>query len=286
MGVAPIGANPPDGAVINYHLATKASGDVTVEILDSRGRRAHFATSGSDGEVAGGEESPLVRAGERGGRPSIDPGMHRVVWNLRYPLPALIPGTAYDERAPRGVMAVPGTYQVKLTVGGRTFTAPLTVKNDPRATIAPEALVAEFTLASRLMGMLGEVHAAVRQILNVRKQTDSLHAQLSSAPEAARAVAGFEREADEVLNVLFEPKAKAGVDLLNYPMQLNARIAYLEDEVDFGDGAPTAQFLEMTRAYRRELDQQLARWKTLKEVELPKMNRALQERGLPRVVLE
>jgi photosystem II stability/assembly factor-like uncharacterized protein len=283
MGVAPTGTNPPDGAVIDYYLRTKASGDVSIEILDRGGRRAHFTTSGSTDETASDEESPLLSAKDGGRRPSTDAGMHRVIWNLTYPLPRLIPGTAYDERAPRGVTAAPGTYTVKLRVSGRTYTAPLTVKNDPRAMVTQDALVAEFTLASRLMGMLGEVHSAVRQILNVRKQIDGLHKQLSSAPDAAQAVAAFEREADAVLNALYEPQAKAGVDLLNYPMQLNARIAYLEDEVDFGDGAPTAQFYEMTRLYRRELDRQLARWKTLTEAALPAMNRALQERGLPPV---
>ncbi len=286
MGVAPTGANPPNGAVIDYYLGSKAPGDVSVEILDSRGRRAHFATSKSDGDMAGGEESLLVGTAAEGGRPSTEAGMHRIVWNLRYPLPSLIAGTAYDERAPRGVMAAPGTYQVKLMMGGRTYTAPLTVKNDPRATVTQDALVAEFALAGRLMGMLGEVHAAARQILDVRKQTDSLHAQLSSAPDAAQVVGAFEREADTVLELLYESKAKAGVDLLNYPMRLNARIAYLEDEVDFGDGAPTAQFLEMTRLYRRELDQQMARWTSLKKTDLPAVNRALEGRGLPRVKVQ
>jgi hypothetical protein len=146
--------------------------------------------------------------------------------------------------------------------------------------------VAEFTLATRLMGMLGEVHAAARQILNVRKQIVGLHEQLSGAPDAAQAVAAFEREAEAVLNALYEPLAKTGVDLLNYPMQLSARIAYLEDEVDFGDGAPTAQFYEMTRLYRRELDRQLARWKTLTQAQLQLMNRALQARGLPPVSVD
>ncbi len=253
--------NPPNGAVINYNVGANADGDVTVEILDSHRRRAFFSSS------------------------PATPGMHRVLWDLRYPLPSLIAGTAYNERSPRGVMAVPGAYQVKLTVGGRTLTAPLTVTNDPRATVTQAALEAEFALATRLMGMLAEVHAAVRQIVDVRAQTDALHARLGAAPDAAQAVGAFEKSVDVVLNALYEPKAKSGIDLLNYPMRLNVRIAYLEDEVDFGDGAPTAQFQAMTREYRTALDQQLARWSTLKTTDLAAMNRLLESRGLPGVAI-
>jgi len=224
------GANPPDGAVIDYSIgtpsppATAATGDVAIEITDSTGRVAFSATSK---DSQGGVDDSESGADDRG---SAAPGMHRIVWNLRYPLPPLIPGTAYDERPPRGVMAVPGVYQVALTSGDRRVTAPLVIKNDPRATVTHEALVAEFTLASRLMAMLGEVHAAVREIQTA----------LRDRAQRGDKSGTFEREAEEVLNALYEPKARTGTDLLNYPMQLNARIAYLEDEVDFGDGAPTA----------------------------------------------
>ena len=90
----------------------------------------------------------------------------------------------------------------------------------------------------------------------------------------------IDRQADEILNVIYEPQAKTGTDLLNYPMQLNVRAAYLEDEVDFGDGAPTSQFEEMTREYRRDLDAQLARWQQLRTTGLAELNRRLAAKGL------
>ena len=198
--------------------------------------------------------------------------MHRVVWNLRYPLPAsLIPGTAYDERAPRGVMAVPGVYTVKLTAGGTSATAPLTVQLDPRVPATQQALVAEFTLATKLMDMLGELHATSREIGQARSQIARLGSQGGKAAEAV------DREAGDILDTMAEPKAKAGIDLLNYAMHLNARIAYLEDEVDFGDGAPTQQFGEMADQYRQELDKQLTRWKILKDTALPRLNDELRQ---------
>jgi photosystem II stability/assembly factor-like uncharacterized protein len=263
-------ANPPDGAIINYSVGPSGTaGTIWMEITDGAGRVAFRASSDS-------WSSPRLSAA---------PGMHRVVWDLRYPLPQLIAGTAYDEHDPRGVLAVPGRYTVKLRQGeegGHWITAPLTVVNDPRSSATPAALAAESALATRLMGMLGEVHAAVRQIMDLRKQTDALRAQ---SKDAAEVVGEFEHGADEILNTLYEPKAKSGIDLLNYPMQLNVRIAYLEGEVDFGDGAPTTQFRQMAQEYRAALDAQLAAWARLVKTDWPALNKLLAARGLPPVVV-
>jgi hypothetical protein len=64
-------------------------------------------------------------------------------------------------------------------------------------------------------------------------------------------------------------------------MRLNVRIAYLADEVDFGDGAPTAQFRQMAVEYRAALDAELARWKALLQTDGAAINRRLTAAGLP-----
>ncbi len=43
-----------------------------------------------------------------------------------------IPGAFYAGEPPRGPLVIPGTYQVKLTVKGKSQTAPLEVTIDPR----------------------------------------------------------------------------------------------------------------------------------------------------------
>jgi len=131
--------------------------------------------------------------------------------------------------------------------------------------------------------MLGEVHATVRQVLDVRSQVDQLRAKATSMADVTTALGQFDEGADSVLNQLYEPKAKSGNDLINYPMRSSVRIAYLEDEVDYGDGAPTTQFRQMATEYRAALDTELARWKAIIDKELPALNRLLGARGLPAV---
>ncbi len=264
IGIA--GDNPPDGAVIDYVIGDGAPGiELSIVVTDGSGRTAFRATSAET-------STPRLAAG---------PGMHRVVWDLRYPLPDLIRGTAYNERDPRGVLAVPGRYTVTLKAGDRQLSAPLSVANDPRATATPAEMAEEFALATQVMAMLGDVHGAVREITSVRSQIATLRPRAAASPDLGRALDLLDEGADGILNVLFEPKAKSGVDLLNYPMRLNVRIAYLEDEVDFGDGAPTAQFRQMAAEYRAALDAELARWKALLQTDGAAINRRLTAAGLP-----
>src|SRR5262249_53861449 len=82
----PAGKNPPDGAILYYHLKTKPSGPVTLEILGDRGRlvrryssadRPHPVTEGELNVALGWVRPPRVL--------SAEPGAHRFVWDLHSP---------------------------------------------------------------------------------------------------------------------------------------------------------------------------------------------------------
>jgi hypothetical protein len=68
-------------------------------------------------------------------------------------------------------------------------------------------------------------------------------------------------------------------------MRLNVRIAYLEDEVDYGDAAPTEQFHQMSMAYRNAFAGEQARWKTIVTTDSPSLNRLLAAAGLPQITV-
>ncbi|HVB37615.1 MAG TPA: hypothetical protein VND92_03725, partial [Vicinamibacterales bacterium] len=277
-----VGQNPPDGAVLDYDLGKAPAGEISLEVVDGRGHVAFHASSVPMAQVAAGVASGPGDSTMR--RPlSKAVGMHRVVWNLRYPVPAPIPGAAYDERPPRGILALPGAYQVKLTADGRTYTAPLTVKNDPRVHVTEADLKAQFDLATQLMADLERNHVAVNQILDLRDQLAGLQKRLAGDPQAQAirgAAADLDRKADVIENVLYQSKAKTGEELLNFPTELNSKIAYLEDEVDFGDTAPTTQFREMTKDYEQQLAAAIGGWETLQAHELKALNDQLHAKGI------
>ncbi|HXI29578.1 MAG TPA: hypothetical protein VNG89_14165, partial [Vicinamibacterales bacterium] len=170
----PAAQNPPDGAVIDYYLAADARGPVTLEILRSAspsGERSLVRRYSSDDRAEPYDEKaidvPMYWARPLRTLPATR-GMHRFVWDLRYPRPGVVhrdfPISAIYRDTPLeplGVLALPATYTVKLTVDGSTFTQPLTVKMDPRAAITPVGLSQQFALATTIADLMNRTFAAI-----------------------------------------------------------------------------------------------------------------------------
>ena len=131
--------NPPIGAIVDYYVKSAAGGAVTIEIVNSSGAVVRHVSS-ADPQLPV-EPSTLVvnavwqRAQEP---PSAAAGMHRYVWDFR-PDPPAGGGRGRGGRGGGGgggrggpPPVAPGTYSVRLTVDGQSFTQPLVVKPDPR----------------------------------------------------------------------------------------------------------------------------------------------------------
>src|ERR1044072_9899968 len=80
--------------------------------------------------------------------PQNKQGLNRFVWDMKYP-PARsfwgINGVATD-----GPMALPGRYQARLTVGGRSATQSFALKLDPRSKVTPADLQAQLAFLKQL----------------------------------------------------------------------------------------------------------------------------------------
>ena len=164
----PAGQNPPDGAVIDYYLDGNAAGPVTLEIYSAGERLVRRYSSADTPEPIHEKDLTVPMYWVR--QPRVLPatrGLHRWVWDLHYPAPDAfehdypISAIYHDTpRTPEGVLALPGTYTVKLTVNGRTWTQPLTVKMDPRASITPLGLQQQFTLGRKIVDMMHRSYEA------------------------------------------------------------------------------------------------------------------------------
>lgn len=174
----PGGQNPPDGAIINYYLSEKAAA-VTLEITDAAGRPVcKYSSNDKPYEI------PAVNIPLYWIRPqqmlSAEAGSHRFLWDLHYnPLsePVSFPMTAvYENTAPgaNSPWVLPGNYTVKLTVNGKTYTQPLTVKMDPRVKTSMADLQKQQALSvtcyegrKKTKEVMEEVAAARKQLKNL-----------------------------------------------------------------------------------------------------------------------
>ena len=132
----PIAENPPYGAMIDYYLKANTSGPLTIEILDPAGEVIRKYSSADKPAPVNPDTLNIpafwVRTPEV---PSTAAGMHRWIWDLR-PTPAPRPagGGGGGGGFGRGgaPLVLPGTYIVRLTANGKSYTQPLLVKMDPR----------------------------------------------------------------------------------------------------------------------------------------------------------
>ncbi len=132
--------NPPNGAAIDYFLKAAPSGSVTLEILDGSGQVVHTFSSGAPVEAAGGASPARRRPGLPNTtalwRPAPEPfatspGMHRIVWVPVKDMPRGGPGGGGGGFGRRRIPLL-GAFTARLTVNGKTYTQPFTVKPDPR----------------------------------------------------------------------------------------------------------------------------------------------------------
>ena len=249
-------ANPPAGAVIDYELPAALKGPVVLEIADSQGKAVRRFSS---------EDKPERPEANRyfaadwlqppAGLPA-HPGHNRFVWNLRGPRPraleyeysiAAVPGVDTPE-LPQGLLILPGTYQVRLTAGGRTSTQPLTVAMDPRIHVPPADLTAQHDFYEDVAQALARVTEAQEQ---VKKAADRLKTQQGVEAKRltiqVRAFQGGRRGGGSEENLA----ALAGV------------LSPLATDVEGVDRAPTGPQREVFEIYRKRLETALARWQGL-----------------------
>jgi photosystem II stability/assembly factor-like uncharacterized protein len=165
----PRAENPPDGAMIEYHLAREAK-QVTVEILDGAGRV--LRTYSSDDPTP-----PPADAGNApwywfrpATAPARTPGVQRVVWDLHYARPTTdcalpISATPFNTKCePEGPWVMPGTYTARLTVDGVARSQTFTVRMDPRVRTAAAAIKQQHDLSVALHDAMLEGRALAARL--------------------------------------------------------------------------------------------------------------------------
>ncbi|HSP34510.1 MAG TPA: glycoside hydrolase, partial [Thermoanaerobaculia bacterium] len=270
----PMGQNPPDGAVIDYYLASPAQ-NVTIEILDagsnlvrkyssSEQRPASNTKIAADPVTWGVSPTvtePAARPSDIGNWPwwwlrppqivSTAAGMHRFVWDLHStPLPQRRPAyginaiprdTPPDSTSP---WVMPGNYTVRMTADGKSVTQPLVVKMDPRVTTPEAGLRQQFELSMQVYGDLLRVNRAIEQASSIAdKATSAKAGEIAGEEEQRRRTGG------------------AGAETLN---SVAGSLRSLFDALQSADVAPSSQIVAAVEERHRAAIDVVARWEAFR----------------------
>jgi photosystem II stability/assembly factor-like uncharacterized protein len=325
-GGANTGKNPPAGAVIDYWLKTslkktdaekkeseKKDGDskeaaqtaeaqeaaaktdakddneapkITLDILDASGKVIRrFPKKEEDGDQDEGFGAPDRNAGML----PAEAGLNRFVWDLDYEGASKVPHAPLWGGNTSGPRALPGTYQVKLTVLGKSYTAPLEIKSDPRLSVTQADLEKQFALSIKIRDKLTETDDAINQMRDLREQMNAINKRLKNDPRG-KAIAdsgkSLDKKMTEVEEALIQTKAKSGQDVLNFPVRLNNHLAALGGVVASADTAPTKQSYEVFDMLSKAVDEQLAKWKAIVAADVKAYDDLVKQQEVPALIVK
>jgi photosystem II stability/assembly factor-like uncharacterized protein len=279
---AAVGQNPPEGVIIDYYLKSKPTGEVKLDIVDTKGNVIRSFSSEEKPEQTCPGEFPEEHG--HGGEVPIQPGLNRFVWDMRYELPVDVPCAVYDEGGPLAPLALPGHYEARLTVNGQNYAAPIQIVPDPREKVSEQDLAKQFDLTQKLRDLMQQVHVAVLEIRDVDTQLDALKKRLSGDAKAKDIVAAAEaaqQKMNAVEDALIQSKATSSEDMLNYPIELNSKIGYLVNGVDSADSAPPQQDWDLYAVYQKQVDSWVAKWKAIVSTDLAQLNQKMRRENIP-----
>lgn len=252
------GTNPDDGIVVWFWLDGPAD-FATLTFLDEHG----------------------VTVAER--RISANPGLNRFVWDTRYPSVTPLPRDMTSHKALDGPLAAPGSYTVKLEVGGCRVVDRFSIMKDPQVDCSNEDLIEQRDLLLRIRDALDLAHRTEIQIRLVKDQLTRARERIAASAPAKQLSEQLDKTAADLQVIedrLFEYRNVSLRDTHKYPMRVNGKLAYLRRTVATNAGKPTAQSYAVFEDLSRQLQSCAADFEQLRTSRLSALHEAALAAGL------
>ncbi len=285
----PAGDNPPTGAVLDYYFKSAPSAEVAIAIYDQKGQLVRQLSS-TPAAVRPEEPPPVPNYWLYHATPlPKNAGMNRYVWDLRYPSPDAIqhmyPISASYESThaePQGPFVVPGKYEVRLMVDGKTYKQPLTVEMDPRVKVARAALQQQLDFAQKVDSLVSLSYNFHEQAGKFQGEVADRQTALEKNAQANTAAQAAKDFGAKVVKIQGEAQRGFGGGGKPKPTftLMNSELAYLSEAVNQADAAPTDAMHTAYHDYCRDLTKLAQQWSDLMKQDLPAVNTQLTEQHL------
>jgi hypothetical protein len=279
-----VGNDPPYGADLNYYLKSAATGPVTITIQDARGQTVRTLTA----------------------QPSA--GLHRVYWDLRdapskrvqfrtSPLyaPEVRVGPDGIRESEGGfgaggggltILQAPGTYTVKLSVGGRDYTQSLRVIRDPHSAGTDAEIAAQQQLLLSVRRDLDTAVEAINSAELVRAQINNLK-NLIQDTELRKAADDLDQKVAAAEGSLVELRATGrGQDGVRWGAKLVQKLGYLANGLQSADFKPTSQQVAVQKDLEDRLKGSSGQLTDVLNRDLAAFNDMLRRANLPTVAAQ
>ena len=179
-----------------------------------------------------------------------------------------------------GPRVPPGTYQVRLSVSGRTIMQRFELVKDPRVPASDADLREQYTWAKKAHDLLSRVHDEVLRIRDVRAQAEGWAGRVDN-PAIKGAAATLARTLTTIEEALIQVRSE---DPRMHPAKLNTRIGTMVTLIEYSDAAPTQALRELTDDLARRAEAELARLGRTLADDVARFNALCRDHGVAAIV--
>jgi photosystem II stability/assembly factor-like uncharacterized protein len=263
------GTNPPSGVVFKYYV--KEIQDSTKAVVTIFDKEHHEIKSfSSDAKDA---KSKL----------DIGKGMNTFSWNLLYPASERVEGMVLWNGVPSGIVAPPGSYYARFKIGLDSVDVPFVITPDLTYKTTQQEYDQQFAFLKTVQAKFDSTQKAIKDIRNLRNQINAFTSlQGKDIPKDVKSMAdSINKQMTTIEENLYQTKAKSEQDVLNYPIRLNDKLSGLFDVANSGNFAPSRQSQEVFKDISVQVDEQLQKFRTIKEKTIPAFNELIRQKSLP-----
>jgi hypothetical protein len=280
--------------MIDYTLASVPQGDIALDVLDASGAVVRHMSSTGEKPVPEAARPTMPNFWEAA--PLVLPakaGANRVSWDLRYDAPPVFAHTfelaanpGLTEPSPEGPLVLPGTYTVRLTVDGKSYTQTVAVRPDPRSAATPAGLTAQHGLQMKLMKGMKATSDAYQQATALREAAHRAVSPNASA-ELTAALAALDAAIDSVRgDTLVASNFSLAGGPAPAPRFVDVNVALISQlkAQDYSDLAPTPAMIAGWEKTCEALGTAARNWQRVGTREVAAFSAALQRNQIANVV--
>jgi hypothetical protein len=183
-----------------------------------------------------------------------------------------------------GPYALPGNYQVRLSVGDQSYTQSFSIVNDPRVQVSQSDLEAQMALLLQVRDKISDAHGAVNGLRDVREQVEGWRKRLAGQDALVAAADEFLKKLAAVEDALIVPGDQKNTYSLVTRPRLNAALASVISVIASADAKPTQASAELAAEYMGKIDEQVATLEKIFAEDLAALNQAIRAAQIPPVL--
>jgi hypothetical protein len=193
-----------------------------------------------DREYSGGQAAGQPKA-------SVSKGLNRFIWDMRHPSVSPIPGLPPVRINP---FAKPGTYQVRLTVDGRSQTRSFELNTNPNEKYSRE----ETDLKGKAwMELQAKAEEGVQAVLRAHAAKEKVKGALEGSGDLASRAAAIDRICSDLESTLVSTGTTL-VQIISQPTKALAKLTLLHNLMETTEGPPNQPWFEVYDKVSSEMD--------------------------------